>query len=262
MTYQGLMFSIIIPNYNNAEWLDKCFTSIYEQRRKDHEVIFIDDMSTDNSLEIASKWCKKFDDMTVFKNSVKKWNGGSRNVALSFAKGKYLVFLDSDDTFADNTCLERIGNAIEDNNSPDLVRLSYATSVSGAEYPADLSDQDAIDKILASVSVACWTKCVKREKFVRFPENTLMEDVVQHIAQLDVIDSVAVCKGPIVKWNRDNANSCSRNPELQNNKWRSSLYRFYADLLDLEVKRPASQFELAKRRSMALDNIMNGRFEQ
>jgi hypothetical protein len=35
MTYQGLMFSIIIPNYNNAEWLDKCFTSIYEQRRKD-----------------------------------------------------------------------------------------------------------------------------------------------------------------------------------------------------------------------------------
>lgn len=259
MTYQGLMFSIIIPNYNNAEWLDKCFTSIAEQRRKDYEVIFIDDVSTDNSLEIAEK-CNVT--TTVLKNTVKKWNGGSRNAALSYAKGKYLVFLDSDDTFVDNTCLERIGKAIEDNNYPDLVRLSYVTSVSGAEYPADLSDQDTIDKILASVSVACWTKCVKREKFVRFPENTLMEDVVQHIAQLDVIDSVAVCKGPIVKWNRDNTNSCSRNPELQNNKWHSSLYRFYADLLDLEVKRPASQFELAKRRSMALDNIMNGRYEQ
>lgn len=257
MTYQGLMFSIIIPNYNNAKWLDKCFASIAEQSRKDYEVIFIDDVSTDNSLEIADKW-----NITILKNTVKKWNGGSRNVALSFAKGKYLVFLDSDDTFADNTCLERIGKAIEDNNYPDLVRLSYTTSVGDAEYPADLSDQDTVDKILASISVACWTKCVKREKFVRFPENTLMEDVVQHLAQLDVTDSVAVCKGPIVKWNRNNTNSCSCNPELQNSKWRSSLYRFYADLLDLEVKRPATQFELAKRRSMALDNILNGRYEQ
>lgn len=76
------------------------------------------------------------------------------------------------------------------------------------------------------------------------------------------VDSVAVCDKPIIKWNRNNTNSCSTNPELQGGKWRSSLYRFYADLLDLKVNKPESQFELAKRRSMALDNIRNGRYEQ
>ena len=261
MTYQGLMFSIIIPNYNNSKWLDRCFESIVSQRRKDYEVIFIDDLSTDNSLEVADEWSQKLN-MTVCKNNVKKWNGGSRNAGLAFAQGKYIVFIDSDDSFTDNTCLERIGKAIEDNNYPDLVRLSYTTCINGVDYPANLSDQDTVDKILASISVACWTKCIKRDKIARFPENTLMEDVVQHIAQLDVIDSVAVCDGYIIRWNRNNTNSCSRNPELQNKKWQSSLYRFYADLLDLEVKKPASQFELAKRRSMALDNILNGRYEQ
>ena len=89
-----------------------------------------------------------------------------------------------------------------------------------------------------------------------------MEDVVQHIRQLDVIDSVVTCSKGIVKWNRNNSNSCSNNTELQDGKWRSSLYRYYADLLDTKVQRPECQAQLNKRIVIALNNIRSNRFEQ
>lgn len=51
--------SIIIPNYNNSKWLNKCLGSIKSQTYKNYEVIFVDDLSTDNSIEIAEKYnCK------------------------------------------------------------------------------------------------------------------------------------------------------------------------------------------------------------
>lgn len=259
---QALRFSIIIPNYNNGPWLDKCLDSIVSQKYNDYEVIFVDDVSTDNSVDIFDKYKAKFRGYDLVELHRKHYNGGARNVGISCAVGDYIVFIDSDDSFYDNMCLKAIDDAVRANNEPDLVRLSYVCCVGHDEYLADLSGQDTVEKILASESVACWTKCVKRSKMVQFPENTLMEDVVQHIAQLDNVDSVAVCDKPIIKWNRNNTNSCSTNPELQDGKWRSSLYRFYADLLDLKVNKPESQFELAKRRSMALDNIRNGRYEQ
>lgn len=257
-----MMFSIIVPNYNNGAWLSRCFESIAKQRRKDYEVIFIDDVSTDNSYDIYEEWTDRLPATYGIKLSEKRYNGGARNVGLKYRHGLYTLFLDSDDCLADETCLDRIGDVIKDNDYPDLIRLSYLVCKDGEEWPADLSAQDTTEKILASNSVACWTKCVKSDKVVRFPENTLMEDVVQHLAQLDVVDTVAACKGPIIKWNRDNANSCSTNMELQGGKWRSSLYRFYADLLDLKVNRDVTKFELLKRQSMALDNIRNERFEQ
>jgi hypothetical protein len=89
-----------------------------------------------------------------------------------------------------------------------------------------------------------------------------MEDVVQHIAQLDNVETVAAISKGIVKWNRNNTNSCSNNLELQNSKWRSSLYRYYADLLDLRVNNLDCQLELEKRRSQARQNILNDKYEQ
>ena len=47
------MFSIVIPNYNNARYLDELFESIINQTFENYEIIFIDDVSEDESLEKA-----------------------------------------------------------------------------------------------------------------------------------------------------------------------------------------------------------------
>ena len=70
-------FSVIIPNYNNGKWLEKCLGSVLKQTYKNYEIIFIDDMSEDNSLEIAERMIP---DHKILKVPYKKYNGGTRTV--------------------------------------------------------------------------------------------------------------------------------------------------------------------------------------
>lgn len=49
-------FSIIIPNYNKEPYIKECLDSVFKQNFKDYEVIFIDDASTDNSLDIIKNY--------------------------------------------------------------------------------------------------------------------------------------------------------------------------------------------------------------
>lgn len=60
-------FKIIIPNYNNSEWLEKCFNSIFSQTFQDFYVIVIDDVSTDNSVEIIKKYKEKYPNQFDYK---------------------------------------------------------------------------------------------------------------------------------------------------------------------------------------------------
>lgn len=90
------LISIIIPVYNVEEFLPKCMDSVLKQTYRDFEVLLIDDGSTDGSAAICDEYAQQYDCCKVFHRQ----NAGvaaSRNFALSKAKGKYIVFLDSDD---------------------------------------------------------------------------------------------------------------------------------------------------------------------
>lgn len=253
-------FSVIIPNYNNAQWLKRMFQSIKKQTFKNYEVIFVDDMSTDNSVAIALEELKSFKSSKLIQNKEKRFNGGSRNAGLDVAKGEYILFIDSDDTFYSEYCFEEIAEII-DEEEPDLIRLPYYYTRNGETKFFPLKER-TIEELVNNVNVACWTKCVKREKIVRFAENTLMEDVVQHIKQCDNIKNFAVYEAGVVNWNRDNSNSCSTHNTLQDGKWKSSLYRFYADLLDTKVRNPYCQIRLRQKTLEAYTNIKRDNFVQ
>ena len=143
--------------------------------------------------------------------------------------------MDNDDWLDNAHCLKHIYDTIVSSNYPDVVRLPYRVFKNGEKNNPIMLSDDTPEKLCNSKFVAPWTKIVKREKVVKFPENTLIEDVVQHIAQCDVIDTVSVCEYPIINWNRDNINSTSlsRNLHKHNSKRVSSVFRNIADLMDL-----------------------------
>lgn len=91
------LISIIIPVYNVEAYLGKCLDSIDKQSYSNFEAILINDGSKDNSLKICEQYVEK-DKRFVLVNQN---NGGvskARNAGLLKAKGKYITFIDSDDT--------------------------------------------------------------------------------------------------------------------------------------------------------------------
>ena len=251
-----MFFRIIIPNYNNGAFLRQCIDSVLNQSFKDFEIIIVDDVSTDNSREIIKEYEERHYNIKAILLEEKKWNGGSRNEAIKVpTDSTYTMFLDSDDCFDDDSCLQTIYDIIINNNYPDCVRLSY--NWCGDEKRPVILTQSTPADLVAVCDVACWTKCIKTELIQYFPENTLMEDVVQHIAQCDVLQTVVPCLKPIVNWNRKNPTSCSTNPNIQNGKWLSSMYRYCADLMDLQCKTSYCEAHRVYRMETAQKDIKN-----
>jgi glycosyltransferase involved in cell wall biosynthesis len=96
-----ILFSVIIPTYNNADTIERTINCILNQTYSKWEILVIDDGSVDNTKEIV----QPFLDAKKIKYFFKKNAGVSsaRNNGASKAKGEFLIFLDSDDELHFNT---------------------------------------------------------------------------------------------------------------------------------------------------------------
>ena len=231
-------FKIIIPCFNAENYIEKCIGSIEEQTFKDFYIVAIDDLSTDNSFQKVKELAKKYNNIICIEPKKKSWIGGARNIGIhADIESEYTLFVDNDDFMSSNNCLESIYKTIKENPDVDCVRLSYYFVQGYIKSKVELKEDNPKD-LVNSVYIAPWTKCIKSNLIVDFPENTLIEDVVQHIAQIDKIEKVAVCNTPIMCWNRNNKKSCSlkENQHFYNSKRISSIYRNIADLMDLQCQ--------------------------
>lgn len=254
-------FRIIIPNYNNGKLLDRSVGSVINQLYKDYELIIVDDCSTDGSRDYLET---VKDVATVVLLDEKRYNGGSRNVGIDQKVGQtqYTLFLDSDDWLNNGGVLQDLHDFIVDQDFPDCVRLPYMLEYdNGKRMRLQLDDNDP-EKLTNSCFIACWTKCVKSNLVAKFPENTLMEDVVQHIAQCDVLNRVEAFTEPVVVYNRNNPTSCTAKgmQDLRTGKWQSSMFRYMADLLDLDLKHDYCKEQRDLRVRIWQNDYKNGSF--
>lgn len=98
---QNPEISVIIPVYNVAPYIRECAESLFNQTQQSIEYIFIDDFSTDNSLEILNDVVTQFPDrqsqIKIISNKENKGISFCRQKGLSLAKGKWVIHCDSDD---------------------------------------------------------------------------------------------------------------------------------------------------------------------
>lgn len=102
------MISIIIPIYNQAEKLNRCLKSVFNQTLKDFEVIVVSDGSTDNLLSVIRPWKTKI----RFFQRQNKGAPAARNFGASRANGEWLLFCDADIILEPNM-LEEMMTALE-----------------------------------------------------------------------------------------------------------------------------------------------------
>jgi glycosyltransferase involved in cell wall biosynthesis len=117
--------SVVIPNYNHAQYLEQRIESVLDQSFTDFEIIILDDNSTDNSLEIIDKYASHEKVSTILfndKNSGNPFRQWQRGV--SRARGEWIWLAESDD-YADRYFLEKMIGAIGKNTN---IGLAYCDS--------------------------------------------------------------------------------------------------------------------------------------
>lgn len=90
--------SVVIPVYNAMPYLGQCLDSLSGQTFQDIEILCVNDGSHDGTAEFLHRYQKESDKIQIF-DQRHQGAGAARNLGLSHAKGKYVIFLDADDFF-------------------------------------------------------------------------------------------------------------------------------------------------------------------
>lgn len=182
--------SVIIPIYNVEKFLKQGIDSVLKQTYTNLEIILVDDGSKDSSPAICDEYSKLDNRIKV----IHKENGGlstARNSGLDIATGKYIMFLDADDTFEPNSC-EVLYKEIEKRDA-DFVTGNYIhMTYDGVKWENPLFDTNMYDNFKLSINdyqksffvmnSVVWNKIFKRDFIekhnLRFIPRALAEDAI------------------------------------------------------------------------------------
>lgn len=116
--------SVIIPCYNSFDALCRCLYSLECQKKKEFEVIIIDDSSTDGTYEKIKKNRAEYNlKIKIGKTDKNSGPGVARNIGIEMAEGEFLAFCDCDDTYEPEYLDEMYKRAMADN--ADIVMCNY-----------------------------------------------------------------------------------------------------------------------------------------
>lgn len=94
--------SIIMPSYNAAKFIAASIQSVIEQTYSNWELLITDDCSKDDTINIIKKFQEIDNRIQLFSTGKNSGAAAARNISLQNATGKYIAFLDSDDTWISN----------------------------------------------------------------------------------------------------------------------------------------------------------------
>jgi glycosyltransferase involved in cell wall biosynthesis len=154
MKNNNSLISIIIITYNRVNIVDNAIKSCLNQTYKNIEIIIIDDCSQDNTYNYLLNKYKNYNNIHIYRNNINSGEGYSRNIGVEYSSGKYITFLDDDDIFSKNYCLECINNI----NSYDLIIPNLKKKI------------DLLSKEFNYKSVVMICGFLEKDKFIKFKE--------------------------------------------------------------------------------------------
>lgn len=212
------LITVVVPVYNVEKYLKKCLDSIVNQTYKNLEIICVDDGSPDNSIDILNIFAEKDKRIKI----IRQRNQGlseARNTGIKNAKGKYIIFIDSDDWIE----LEMIDLMLKkiQNENLDLVICGFFDHYFEKKYKInELNNikkyiKDKIDgisyfKIVTSktnlFTAFAWNKLYRldliKSKNLFFPEKRLYEDLSFTFRYLIYSKKVDVVERPLYHYIR------------------------------------------------------------
>lgn len=181
------LVSVIVPVYNDKNYIDKCINCIINQTYENIELLLVVDGATDGTYEICKEYAKKDNRVKVYY----KENSGTaetRNYGLSKANGKYICFMDTDD-YATNDFIEVLYKGIKETKADiSTVRLkevdensSFSTDTYRKNEYEILNKEEAIAHLFDDELYGnfVWNKMFNKKLFyeVKFKKIVKIEDL-------------------------------------------------------------------------------------
>lgn len=172
--------TVIIPCYNVEHYVAECLDSMLNQNTSYNvEIITIDDGSTDSTAEILRQYSTKMTNFRII-SQCNKGLSGARNTGIREARGKYLIFIDSDDYVTSDYIDCLLKKAFS--KDADIVATGYYTFNNDHKIIKNIMIKDENDTSL--LNGCAWGKAIKRKFFEHlvFPENYWYEDsIIAHL---------------------------------------------------------------------------------
>ena len=155
-------FSVIVPAYNSAEYIRNGLHSIRQQSFRDFELIVVCDRCTDNTANIVLGYTDKL----LIRDY--GYDGLSRNAGLDAAEGEWILFMDDDDWWTDDSAFQVIAEGIRHGGDFDVLAYGFVFGSNGPtrQWPGHLY-------------IAIWNKAWRRGFIgdTRFPDVPHSDDV-------------------------------------------------------------------------------------
>lgn len=217
------LVSVIVPVYNAEKYLEECLQSVLAQDILSLELIFVDDGSTDSSLDIV-KAAQASDDRVRLLEQSHEGAGAARNRGLVEARGRYIQFLDSDDWMEPHTLRTMVENA-EKTQADIVVAQAYEfDDETGREWIASwmckyrllpdgvFSWRDVPECIFTAFPALVWNKLFRRsfvlDEHLSFQNIPRSNDVFFMGTAAVAAKRISVQKGAYVHHRVSNPNSC------------------------------------------------------
>lgn len=184
--------SIIIPCYNVEKYIDQCVASLIGQTlpKEELELIFVDDASSDATIEHLKKWESQYEDsILIISCDQNGKQGTARNIGMQYAQGRYIGFVDSDD-WVEKEMFESLLNKAREMDCDMVSCHAYRNREDGRQIPEALEHTDQwIQREKSAMEGGAWpeeffgsvwSRIYKRELLlennIRFPEGLCYED--------------------------------------------------------------------------------------
>lgn len=180
------LITVVVPVYNVELWLDRCINSIINQTYRNLEIVLVDDGATDNSGVMCDEW-KTIDNRIKVLHKVNGGLSDARNAGIKIATGKYITFVDSDDSI-DLDMIEYLYQLLIKHkcgmslcSHRVFFEKSNKVKSLGNGKEEVLSAEECIKKMCYhdSVDTSAWGKLYERDLFnnIEYPVGKLFEDI-------------------------------------------------------------------------------------
>lgn len=215
-------FSVISPNFNSGKKLLRAAQSL-SRNKVSFEHIVVDDCSTDGSFNLP---CELESSTILVRNEKNLGPGPSRNKGLEIARGRYVIFMDSDDFFMPRA-LDFIHHALTSEGCPDVLIFGYYFNRSGRNNYLEgdvkvemsyykLSDRRVLLRkyFLDEIVSAPWGKCISSNlaKGARFPSLRVSQDAFYNLDVFLKAESALISDDKLYIFDKSDSKSLTSRP--------------------------------------------------